>query len=361
MHMSKAGIGSILVMAVLAAAYFLWPGSDETTRGPSARGPVAVIVHEVGRAEYVEKIEALGTLKANESVTLTAQVRETVTRVNFEDGAVVSAGDILLEFTNEEESALLREAQANLTEAQKQLERIRGLVAKGTSTQARLDQQIREAGSARARVEAIAARLTDRLLRAPFAGLLGFRMVSEGTLVDPGAAVTTLDDIDRVKLDFSVPETYIAALKVGLAIEAKSAAYPDRVFKGTVSTVDSRIDPVSRAVTVRAIIPNDERLLRPGMLVTVELERSRTMEIMIPEEALIQRQWNNYVYLVDENDMVEQRQIEVAGRRLGALVVQKGLSEGETVIVEGISKVFPGNPVTRQSSRGLDDMVTAED
>ena len=340
--------------AVALAAYYLFGSNGQQAGGPVVRPPVLVNYHQVGKAEFVERIDAIGTLKANESVTLTAQVRETVTRVNFEDGQIVEKGDILLEFTNKEESALLAEARANLTEAEKQLDRARDLVKRGSATQSRLDQQIRVASAARARVAAIAARLDDRLLRAPFAGVLGFRLVSSGTLVEPGSAVTTLDDIDQVKLDFSVPETYLAALKPGQEIEARSAAYADQVFSGTVRTIESRVDPISRAVTVRAIIDNGNQLLRPGMLVTVALVRSRTMEIMIPEEALVQRQNKSFVYTIPD-DVVVMQPVQIGARRFGAVVIKQGLSEGDVIIVEGISRVFPGSSVIRQNQHSLDE------
>jgi membrane fusion protein, multidrug efflux system len=359
--MKKAPIQIVVVLGIVAlAAYWLMPQEQKTANQHAARPPVPVIVHEVGYAEFVERIEAIGTLKANESVTLTAHVRETVTRVNFEDGQTVQKGDILLEFTNEEEGALLAEARANLSEAEKQLERVKDLVTRGNATQARLDQQVREATSARARVNAIAARMDDRLLRAPFAGILGFRMVSAGTLVDPGSPVTTLDDIAQVKLDFSVPETYLGALRPGQQIRAASVAYRDRAFEGVVTTIGSRVDPVSRAVTVRAIIANDDNLLRPGMLVTVELERSRKQEIMIPEEALVPRQRNQYVYVVNADNQVEERQVYIAGRRPGAVVVTSGLQEGEVIINEGTSRVVPGSAVVEQSRRLLADQITKQ-
>ena len=348
------------VVIVGAAATFFLSGGEEAMGPGGGRPPVPVIVHEVGLDEFVERIEAVGTLQANESVTLTAQVRETVTRVNFEDGQTVEKGDILLEFTNEEESALLAEARANLSEAQKQLERVRDLVERGNATQARLDEQVREASSARARVHAIAARMDDRLLRAPFAGVLGFRMVSAGTLVDPGSPVTTLDDIAQIKLDFSVPETYLGALEVGQDISAASAAYPGQDFAGVVTTVDSRVDPVSRAVKVRAIIPNDDRQLRPGMLVTVELVRSRTQEILIPEEALVPRQRNQYVYVVAADNSVEERLVTIGGRRPGAVVIRSGVDVGEIIITEGTSRVMPGAQVVEHSRRKLNDQIARQ-
>ncbi|MDX1581557.1 MAG: efflux RND transporter periplasmic adaptor subunit, partial [Alphaproteobacteria bacterium] len=316
-------------------------------------GPVPVITHQVGRHEYVEQIEALGTVQANESVTLTAQVAERVQKIHFEDGQLVEEGDVLLEFTSEEESALLAEAQATLSEAEQQLARIRELVAGGNATQARLDEQLRITRGAQARVNAIEARLDDRLLKAPFDGILGFRRVSPGTLVEPGTAVTTLDDIEPVKLDFSVPESYLAVLRPDLPIKASSVAYDEQVFEGRVQTVMSRVNPVTRAVTVRALLPNEDKLLRPGMLLTVKLVRGRDQVVMIPEESLIPREEKQFVYVIGDDNTVIERQVRLGRRQQGAVEITAGLDSGETIIVEGTTRVRPGAQIKVRSTRDL--------
>ena len=171
-------------------------------------------------AFLVDRIQALGTARANESVTLTAKTAETVARVNFSDGQSVEAGAVLVELTDRAEVAQLKEAQAAYVETEKQYDRLRGLVKQGTVTQSQVDQQLGARDSARARMEAIRVRLSDRVITAPFAGVLGFRTVSPGALVQPGTVITTLDDVRTIKLDFSVPETFLAALAVGQHIEA---------------------------------------------------------------------------------------------------------------------------------------------
>ncbi|MFN3231706.1 MAG: efflux RND transporter periplasmic adaptor subunit [Alphaproteobacteria bacterium] len=347
-----AGLSGAVALLTLAAC-----GDDAGKAGPGRGGPsapVPVIAYVVTEGELTDRIEAIGTLRANESLTLSAQVTEKVTRVNFEDGQVVERGDILVEFTSVEEGAQLAEAQATLREAKQQLERIRGLVQRGNSTEARLDEQQRVTDAAQARINAIAARMADRLVRAPFDGVLGFRQVSPGTLVAPGDPIATLDDIDPIKLDFSVPETFLGVLRPGLMVEAKSAAYGDDVFKGIVTALDSRIDPITRAVTIRAIIPNEDRLLRPGMLVTVNLVRDQRQALVVPEETLIPRATRQFVMVIGDDGIVERREVGIGARRPGLVEITRGLSAGETVIVEGTTRAMPGGEVTVQEFRTLD-------
>ena len=345
--------GAIIVLAGMA--YYLM-GDDEAglaAGGFGNRLPPPVIVYAVERGEFIERIEAIGTIKANESVTLTAQVTETVTKVNFDDGQFVKKGDILIEFNNAEERAQLAEARANYDEAKQQLDRIGELVQRGSATQARFDEQTRIAHGARARMAATRARLSDRLLKAPFSGILGFRQVSPGTLVEPGRGIATLDDVTQVKLDFSVPETFLSVLKPGLAIAAVSSAYSGQNFKGQVTTINSRVDPISRAVTVRAVLPNDAGFLRPGMLMIVDLVRERRQSLMVPEGALVPRQRKQFVLVVDEGDMVVQRQVIIGERRPGAVEIRSGLEVGEQIIVEGTHRAVPGRPVRIQGSQTL--------
>lgn len=288
-----------------------------------------------------DEVEAIGTAHANESVTITAKVTDTVSRVRFEDGAFVSQGDVLLELTNREETALLAEAQANLQDARTQLARLEDLLAQRTVPVSQVDEARARFAAAEARYQSVVARLADRLIRAPFSGVLGFRQVSEGTLITPGTAITTLDDVSVIKLDFSLPETYLRLLRPGQALQAQSVAFPGRTFAATVRTIDSRVDPVTRAATVRALIDNGDLLLRPGMLLTVRLVTAEREALMVPEDALVQRGDRVYVYVVEEG-IVDIREVVHGQRYQGWVEITQGLDEGDAVVTEGVIKVRPG-------------------
>jgi membrane fusion protein (multidrug efflux system) len=307
---------------------------------PQAQPPL-VTVGRVQRDSIYDVVEALGTATANESVTLTAKVTDTVRRVNFEDGDYVDAGAVLIELTNQEEEALLAEARANLDDAESQLRRLEDLSSRGLTSASELDVARSRAGAMRARLNSIVARLRDRLIQAPFSGLLGFRQVSPGTLLSPNTPITSIDDISVIKLDFTIPESFIGAMAPGAKIVAKSVSFPDRDFEGTVRTVGSRVDPVTRAITVRAHIDNKDKALRPGMLLTVEVVTAERTALVVPEGAVFQVQNRAYVYTVD-GDTVHQREIEVGGRRFGIVEVLGGLNEGDPIVVEGIIKLREG-------------------
>jgi membrane fusion protein (multidrug efflux system) len=314
--------------------------------GPPAATPV--IVAEARLEPVAERIEALGTLRANESVAITSNVTETISVVHFDDGQRVSEGDMLVEMTSAEEHALLEEAQARVAEAQSQYDRVRSLVAQRSASESLLDERKRDLDTARAVLVALESRLADRVVKAPFDGVVGLRNISRGALVEPGDLITTLDDDSVMKLDFTVPSLYLEQLKPGLQIQARARPYGERVFDGVVRGIDSRIDPVTRSVQVRALLPNPARALRPGLLLRVELLLDPREALVVPEAALLQQGTNHFVMrLVDNDDgqTVERRQVQIGTRQPGLAEIRAGLAVGDRVVTEGQDKARPGQPV----------------
>lgn len=287
------------------------------------------------------QVEAIGTTRANESVTITAKVTAKVNKVNFEDGELVEAGTVLVELTNEEETALLAEAQANVDDTKSQYTRLRDLLKQQSIPVSQVDEAKARYSGAQARYQSMLARMDDRLIRAPFTGVLGFREVSAGTLITPGTAVSTLDDLSIIKLDFSVPEVYLGLLATGMQIDATSVAFADRRFSAKVRTVGSRVDPVTRALVVRAVIDNSDLALRPGMLMNIQLTTNQREALMVPENALVQRGRESFVYT--ELDGVAQKLAVEAGERSGGWVeIVSGLTPGSQVVAEGTVKIREG-------------------
>ena len=347
-------IAAVAVIAGLAAATVdrvLKNRQQAQNMGWGGRASL-VVVQPTRMQSIVEQVEAIGTALTNESVNLTAKVTDTVSKVNFEDGQSVQKGTVLVELTNTEETAQLTEAQATLAEATRQFERVQNLITQGLASELQLDEEQVRKQTAEARLEAILARLDDRLVRAPFDGVLGFRNVSPGTLLTPNTVVTTLDDLSVIKVDFSVPENYLSVVHVGLEVSAKSAAYTDRTFSGNVKTIGSRVDPVTRAVFIRAHVANQDDLLRPGMLLTVSLIRNRANVMVIPEEALIPIQDKQFVFLVDEEDKASRAEVEIGRRRAGVVEVLGGLNLGDKVVIEGVQRLRPGSTVRLKGDGG---------
>lgn len=340
----------LVVLILLTAVLIL-----STTANCLARQPTPIVAAEVKIKQLHDRVEALGTLRANETVEITASVTDMITAIHFTDGQNVEAGDILAEMTSSEEHALLEEAVSRREEALKRYERVLTLVSRGAVSQAQLDERERESKTAEARFRAIESRLHDRLIKAPFGGAVGLRNISLGALVEPGDVITTLDDVSVMKLDFNVPSIYLATLKQGTPVEAVSPAFPDRRFKGSVSSIDSRVDPVTRSIVARALIDNSDGLLKPGLLMTVELLKNERDALMIPEEALIPTGKKNVVLLVDETKspaLAEQRSVVIGTRRIGEVEILEGLQPGDKVITHGTLKVRSGQEI---SIRGMDD------
>jgi membrane fusion protein, multidrug efflux system len=318
-------------------------GGSGTAR--AGGGPAIPVIAKESRIERLQlEVEALGTARANESIDLTSKVSNLVTAVRFADGQSVRRGDVLLELDGDQAQADLAVAQAALTESLGQLKRSRELY----ETRVLSDQQIEqiEATNAanQARVASARSRLNDTVIRAPFSGRVGLRRVSVGSLIEPGTVITTLDDSSTIKLDFTVPETVFAAMKPGLRLEATSIAYPGQSFAGRVASVDSRVDPDTRSVTVRAQLPNERGQLKPGMFMTVKLTRGEADVLVVPEESLVPEQGDVFVYVVD-GGTVAKRKIRTGQRRVGTVQVTAGLEPGELVVTEGTQKLRDGASV----------------
>ncbi len=331
----------ILVSMVLALV-----GSSVLAQQP-AEAP-QVIVQSATLKPLTNRVEALGTLRANESIRLTSHITKTVTRINFEDGQRVSAGDVLVEMTSAEELALLDEARTNAEEARKQLERVESLAQQGAASQSLLDQRVREHESAKARYAAIEARLQDLRLQAPFSGFVGLRNISLGALVRPGDLITTLNDDSRMKLDFTVPAVYLSDLETGLPITATSRTFANETFEGEVYSIDNQIDPVTRAITVRAHLPNEDRRLKQGLLMNVELATRPREALMISEAAIVTTGSDHSVFVVEGSEgnwQAEERAVTIGQRQVGSVEILSGLQAGERVITHGLQRVRSGQPV----------------
>ncbi len=308
--------------------------------------PTPVTVFEAQPQTVFDRIEALGTTLANESARVTAAVTEKVVAVHFEDGQRVPAGELLVTLQQDEERAQRAAAVEQLAENQRELKRLETLLKEDVVPQRDYDERLTLLNVTRQRIREIEARIGDRTIRAPFDGILGLRQVSVGALVEPGDLITTIDDLSRIKLDFNVPATFLSTLQPGSSIHAYSSGWGDERFEGTVATIGTRIDPETRSVLVRAIIPNREMRLRPGLLMTVQLLNRQRQALMIPEEALVPVQRRHYVLTVEADLTVARKPVFIGQRQPGMVEITEGLLPGERVIVRGTTRVRPGQKVS---------------
>jgi len=306
--------------------------------------PVPIVSAPARAVPLSRELRALGTVRANEAIEVTAKVSNLVAAVRFRDGQAVSRGQVLVELDGAQARAELAVAQAALTESTSQLRRARELQATQALSAAQFEQIEATQQANEARLAAARARLEDTLVRAPFAGRVGLRRVSVGTLVNPGTVITTLDDTSIVKVDFAVPENDLGSLREGLSLAASSPAWPEQRFEGRVLSVDSRVDPTTRSVTVRGALPNRDGRLRPGMFVNVLLQRDQREAIVIPEEALVPEQDKQFVFIVADG-IANRREVRIGARRPGQVEVLSGIEVGERIVIEGTVKVRDGGPV----------------
>jgi membrane fusion protein (multidrug efflux system) len=319
--------------------------AEQSARGGWGGRQTPVSVHTIEALEFADVFSAIGTARANESVTITAKVSDVIARIEFESGDEVEQGEILIELADDEEAAGLSEARATMRETSREVERIRDLTERGVAPRSRLDEAVAAMERARARVEAIEARVADRIIRAPFSGVVGLRNVSVGELIGPGDAIVQLDDSSAIKLDFTLPERFLSVVEPGLNISAISSAWPDTIFEGLVANVDSRVDPTTRAITVRAVIDNADRRLRPGMLMSVEMRRAERSRPAIPGNAIIRIDETAFVFVVENTEQeasVVRRDFELGIRQGGMVEVLEGLSVGEQIVGEGVHRLSPG-------------------
>jgi membrane fusion protein (multidrug efflux system) len=332
----------IILLSALALTTAACGSSDAQTKG--GREAPLVTAAVVQPTRFVERIDAVGTAMANEQVTLTAPVTERIVRLNFSDGQYVTRGQTIATLATGQESAQLAEASAVQREAGQQLNRLQQLRSRGFATVSAVDQQTALVGAARAQASEARASIADRIIRAPFGGYASLRNISAGAVVTAGTEIATISDISRIKLDFTVPETLLSAIAPGQPIDARSAAYPEQPFRGTIATIDPVLNPETRAVTVRAILPNGDRKLKPGMLLTVAIESAARTSSAVPELAIIGEGADSFVFALDKGT-AKRTQVKTGLRQNGMVEITDGLAPGTRVVTEGVVKLTDGQRV----------------
>jgi membrane fusion protein (multidrug efflux system) len=334
------------VVTTLALIALLTSCDDQPPAGVNGGrgGATKVVTQTVELQTVVDEIQALGTAHANESIDIQPRISSLIERITFEEGQLVQKGDLLVELENSEIVAGLALAEASLSESRSLYARSKSLADTQAISASTLEQLLAQVKVNEAQVEAAKARLSNTVIRAPFSGRIGLRRISPGSFVSNSTIITTLDDVSTIKLDFSVPETFLTVLSEGMKIAAHSLVYPDRVFSGSVASIDTRLDPVTRAVQVRAVISNEDGALKPGMFLSVDLQRERGKQLLAPEQSIVPEGRNQYVFVVT-NGIAEKRAVQLGRRTPGFVVISSGLTAGEAVITEGTQKVRDGSQV----------------
>lgn len=306
---------------------------------------VPVIVEQAGSAQAVDIIRAVGTGRADRSITLFPKQPGIVSSIELTAGQQVEQGKELIRLDDSQEKLAVGLAEAKFREAERALERSTSLLTRDAVSQVTVDTARTALETARLELEQVKQSLADRTIRAPFTGVVGIPSVEEGDFVTQSTALITLDDRSKIIVEFDVAELFLSRLKPGLEVEATNGGFRNRIFKGAIASIDSRLEASTRSVRVRAELPNSDDLLRAGMsfVVTVRLEGEEYPTI--DELALRWEREGAYVWRIADNKADKVR-IEVIKRLEGRVFVAGELREGELIAVEGTQRLRPGREVT---------------
>lgn len=344
--MSKGFKFSPLLIAVVLSlglvVYLYWPAEEAQVK--KYQSITQVKVHLTAEDSFEVLVKAIGTGKANESVVITTQSSDIVREVHFDDGQRVKAGQVLLTLFDLEEQAKLKALDVDLQEANRQLKRVVDLAKNNVASEQLLDEHQAAVNALEAQMNVLKTQMLALKVTAPFEGLLGQRQVSVGALVKPGDAITTLDDLSVIKVDFEIAEVHLPSVAIGQTIRATSIAYPDETFSGKIASIGARVDPATRAIQIRAIIDNQNFKLRPGMLLQINLQKKLLTTLVLPEASLVPVEDEQFVFVVKDGE-VTKRQVKIGLRKPGLVQIVSGLELGEQVVIEGALKLRDGSKV----------------
>ena len=354
---SRLPLFTIIIVLISLIAYLTWP--EKQVEKSQYKRFVAVKMTPVILTDFIESVEAVGTASANEQVKITSKNSDLVDEVYFSDGEKVKKGELLVTLNNQEEHAKVSELSANLLESQAHLKRLSDLLLSNATSMSLVEQQVAKTKAIEAQLLSAQAILNDTSIRAPFAGVLGFREISRGAYIDAGTIITSLDDLSQIKVDFYLPERLFTKINIDQKITAFNTAYDEKAFVGKVIAIDSRIDPKTRSMKVRAIIANPSGKLRPGMLLNISVLLQIEKIFQLPESAIIPIEDKHYVFVVNEEKALRKR-IEIGRRHPGFVEISSGLIEGELVVVEGALKLRDGTAVTIIDQKDEKPVVKSE-
>ena len=307
--------------------------------------PMPVKAAPVTRATLNVEVTAVGTLRADETVMIRPEIAGRVATIHFKEGQTVNAGEALVTLDQDEYKAQLAGSSAQVGLEESSYQRLQDLQRKNLTSQQNLDETKARLDAARAQQELNQVRLERTVIRAPFAGTVGLRLVSPGAYVKPGDDIANLESLGAMKLDFRVPETYLARLNVGQTLTTRVDAWPDQSFEGSIYAIDPALDPETRTVLLRARLPNKGNKLRPGLFARVSLILERRENALVaPEQAIVPVGQQTLVYRVVDGKAV-MTPVKLGLRRPGQVEILEGLNAGDLVVTDGQLKIRDGAPV----------------
>ncbi len=348
--------GHVLLLTV-------WPGNQRQVQ--AAGFPAAVIAAtEVKQEQWLPRLSAVGSLVATHGIRVSSEVNGIVSSIAFQSGGFVEKGQELIRLDVEVDEAELKALKADRRLAEVQYNRSRDLFSKKALSKSQLDEAKARFDAADARVYGQQAIINRKIIRAPFSGRLGIRQIDLGEYLEAGNPIVSLQALDPVHVDFSLPERYINSLQAGQTVLLKLDALPGEQFKGEISAIDSGVDTGTRTLKVRATLPNKESKMRPGMFAQVEVITGEPQTVLtLPRTAISFNTYGNFVFVINDTDQgktVKRTAVEIGEVRDGRVVVNN-LSAGTQVVRTGLVKLRDGAPVKIDNQVKLNDQeITKE-
>jgi len=353
--------GFVLCLLAVAGPLFLVKKRQFKAMGESgaamaaAMPPTVVTAVEAKQDSWGNSLTASGSFAPFQGVTVAAEVPGKIVKIGFEAGAAVKAGDLLVQLDTSTEEANLRAAEATAALGKANLERAKELRQSNTNSPAELDAADAQAKQALAQAESIRSIIAKKTIRAPFTGRLGLRLVNLGQILREGDALTTLQTLDPIYVNFSLPQQRLALLTSGTAVRVTTDAAQGATFEGKISAINSEVDPATRNIRVQATLANREEKLRAGMFASVEVVLPSTEQVLtIPVTAVLYAPYGDSVFIIDEKkdeksgkmqQVLRQQFVRLGGARGDFVSVVDGIKPGEQVVTSGVFKLRPGIPV----------------
>jgi len=338
----ESNIKSRSKLSISKLAFSLLIASTLPLQAQSQGLPVEVV--HVSQKTVPTYIEAVGTLKANESLILRPEITGRIDKITFNEGNSVDKGTTLVHFDDAIYKAQVDEAKARVSLSETEYRRVNKLFKNGATSETARDSALAQMRINEAQLEQAKITLQKMTLRAPFTGIVGLRQFSPGDYITSGSDLLEIVDIDSMKLDFRIPEIYLSQVATGQTLSISLTAFPDETFAGTVTAISPQISEQGRNILVRALLPNADKKLRPGLFAKVQLLVKQQELTIVPEQALIPQGTGFLVYLY-KNEKVTPVSVQLGQRQKGTIALT-GIKAGDIVITAGQLKLQPGSPIT---------------
>lgn len=360
MNTLKKFIFAIVAVVIFFAVFIFIKKKQFEPPPPFAFPPEAITSAIVVKENWEQKVSAVANIRAVNGVQVSTEIPGILTQIHFKSGQWVEKGAPLIELDTSTEKADLEAALASAELSDINLSRAKELLNSKTIARSEYDAAVAEAKAAKAQVEALEAIISKKQIHAPFTGRLGIRLVNIGEYLNPGTPIVSLQNLDKVYVNFNTPQKNLSVIKKGQTIRVSSDSWPGEVFTGKLSVVEPRIETNTRSLQILGTIPNPNEKLRPGMFVTVDVILENPEPVLaVPSTAIYYRSFGNIIFVVKtdpENDgaqFVEERFVKLGSTKGDFVAILEGIEEGEEVATAGIFKLSNGRPVMVNNEMAL--------